>query len=532
MAVDDNLIKMVVVEDELDIVVEIVDCEKFLLINDNRNCDGMLQHPADSPQWKKIDGLFPDFGSEARNLRLGLASDGMNLFGPSQPGNDLDVYLSPLIEDLRILWEEGVDVFDGSPQQSFKLHAMIFCTINDFPAYGNLSGYSVKGHHACPICQQQTSYLQLKHGKKTVYTRHRKFLIPNHPYRRLKKAFNGCQEHEIAPIPLTGEQVYDQVKDINIIFGKIQKKLIEKKLWKKRSIFFDLPYWRHLDVRHCIDVMHVEKNVCDSVIGTLLNIKGKTKNEFNARQDLLEIGIRSQLHPRLEGKHTYLPLACHTLSRKEKTSFCQCLRGVKVPQGYSSNVKSLVSWNDLKLVGLKSHDCHVLMQQLLLVAIRGILPNNVISVLTRLCFFFNAICAKVIDPKKLDELENESVIILFQLEMYFPPAFFDIMIHLIVHLVREIRLCGPVYLLWMFPVECYMKILKGYSKNPYRPEASIVERYIAEEAIEFCLYYMSKAKPVGIPKSLHEDRYEGKGKKAKKLNSFFERNYFKHICIY
>nr|KYP37824.1 hypothetical protein KK1_040967 [Cajanus cajan] len=47
---------------------------------DNRNCDGMLRYPADSPQWKKIDYLFLDFGSEARNLRLGLALDGMNPF--------------------------------------------------------------------------------------------------------------------------------------------------------------------------------------------------------------------------------------------------------------------------------------------------------------------------------------------------------------------------------------------------------------------------------------------------------------------
>nr|KYP40078.1 hypothetical protein KK1_038597 [Cajanus cajan] len=144
--------------------------------------------------------------------------------------------------------------------------------------------------------------------------------------------------------------------------------------------------------------------------------------------------------------------------QKEKMSFCRCLGGVKVPQGYSSNVKSLVSLSDLKLVGLKSHDCHVLMQQLLPVAIRDIFPNNVRSVLTRFCFFFNAICAKVIDPDKLDELENEAIIILCELEMYFPPAFFDIMIHLIVHLVREIKLCGLVYLRWMYPVERYMKI--------------------------------------------------------------------------
>jgi hypothetical protein len=46
----------------------------------------------------------------------------------------------------------------------------------------------------------------------------------------------------------------------------------------------------------------------------------------------------------------------------EKKSFCECLSSIKVPHGYSSNVKSLVSKKDLKLVGLKSHDCHVLMQ--------------------------------------------------------------------------------------------------------------------------------------------------------------------------
>ena len=78
--------------------------------------------------------------------------------------------------------------------------------------------------------------------------------------------------------------------------------------------------------------------------------------------------------------------------------------------------------------------------------------------------------------------------------MYFPPAFFDIMIHLIMHLVREIKCCGPVYLQWMYPVGRYMKILKEYTKNLYHPEASIVEQYIAEEAIEFFSEYIEKAK--------------------------------------
>ena len=94
-----------------------------------------------------------------------------------------------------------------------------------------------------------------------------------------------------------------------------------------------------------------------------------------------------------------------------------------------------MSFKDLKLVGLKFHDCHVLMQQLLPVAVRGILPEKVRFAICRLCFFFNAICSKVIDPKQLDNLENEASIILCELEMYFLPSFFDILSHLIVHFV-------------------------------------------------------------------------------------------------
>ena len=120
----------------------------------------------------------------------------MMISGPREPGNDIDVYLSPLIEGLTKLWDKGVLVFDGFRNETFQMRAMIFCTINDFPAYGNLSGYSVKGHHACPTCQEDTGYIQLKHGRKTMYTRNHCFLKPHHSYRRLKKAFNGSQKHE------------------------------------------------------------------------------------------------------------------------------------------------------------------------------------------------------------------------------------------------------------------------------------------------------------------------------------------------
>ena len=95
----------------------------------------------------------------------------------------------------------------------------------------------------------------------------------------MKKAFNGSQETEEPPEPLAPHEVYDRVKDIVTVFGKTQRKdHANKNIWKKRSVFFDFPYWTNLHVQHCLDVMHVEKNVCDSLLGTLLNIKGKTKD--------------------------------------------------------------------------------------------------------------------------------------------------------------------------------------------------------------------------------------------------------------
>jgi len=82
------------------------------------------------------------------------------------------------------------------------------------------------------------------------------------------------------------------VKDIQAVFRKTHKRNTRSNIWKKRSIFFDLPYWRVLDVRHYIDAMHVEKNVCDNIIRTLLNIQGKTKDGGNACLDMIEMGIR------------------------------------------------------------------------------------------------------------------------------------------------------------------------------------------------------------------------------------------------
>ena len=82
---------------------------------------------------------------------------------------------------------------------------------------------------------------------------------------------------------------------------------------------------------------------CDSIVSTLLNIQGSSKDGVKARLDLQAMGIREELHPRPHGKRTYCPPASHTLSKDEKRSFCECLHGTKVPSRYSSNFKRLVT---------------------------------------------------------------------------------------------------------------------------------------------------------------------------------------------
>ncbi|KAH9717946.1 hypothetical protein KPL71_022033 [Citrus sinensis] len=110
-----------------------------------------------------------------------------------------------------------------------------------------------------------------------------------------------------------------------------------------------------------------------------------------------------------------------------------------------------------------------------------------------------------VDPNTLDQLQEELVITLCLLQQYFPPSFFDIMIHLTVHLVEQVRLCGPVYLRWMYPFERQMKTLKDYVRNRYRPEGCIVESYIAEEALAFCAVYLSNCDVIGLPTGFPTD---------------------------
>ena len=167
------------------------------------------------------------------------------------------------------------------------------------------------------------------------------------------------------------------------------------------------------------------------------------------------MGLRPKLHPYTgDDRKTYLPPACHTMSNDDKTAFLEVLKDVRVLDGYASNIFRCVRLNDHTMLGLKSHDCHILIQQLFSIALRGSkLTSNVVKVLVDMSTFFRGICETTLTPEALDWLQDHVCIILCHMEQILPPSFFTSMVHVVVHLVRECRLGGPVQHRWMYPRE-------------------------------------------------------------------------------
>ncbi|XP_074373843.1 uncharacterized protein LOC141714210 [Apium graveolens] len=260
-------------------------------------------------------------------------------------------------------------------------------------------------------------------------------------------------------------------------------------IWPVLLSIYNLPHWLCMKRGHVLDVMHIEKSICEAMLGTLLNIPGKIKDRESIRLDMAEMGIRTELSPKTTGKKEKVSLASWNLSHGEKKTVCSSFLQMKLSDGFCSNIKNLVNMENLRLVGMKCHDCHTILHHLLPISIRSVLQKQARCTIIRFCLFFKAICSKIIDVEKLEKMQAQLVEILCQLEKHFPPSFFDVMIHLSIHLVREVKLCGPIFLRWMYPFERYMKVFKGYVQNPAYPQGCIAEAYIAEEAVE-CLAYV------------------------------------------
>ena len=91
--------------------------------------------------------------------------------------------------------------------------------------------------------------------------------------------------------------------------------------WRKESIFFELPYWSLLLISHNLDVMHIEKNICDSILGTLLQLEGKSKDSERARLDTEDMGIRKDQHPIIENDKCTLTAALYYLDNMTRNIY-------------------------------------------------------------------------------------------------------------------------------------------------------------------------------------------------------------------
>ncbi|XP_016490283.2 uncharacterized protein LOC107810065 [Nicotiana tabacum] len=496
------------------------------------NADGLMRHPRDGEAWKTFDQTHSGFASDPRNIRLGLTSDGFNPFGTMSttysiwpvflipynlppwmcmkhtsfilsmiipgkhmPGNNIDVYLQSLVKELRELWNDGVETFDSSLNENFRMHAALMWTISDFPGLGILSGWNTHTGFACLTCNFDTELCRIRHSKKWCFMGHRRFLRRNHRFRLNRVRFNGSTEERNPPLKLSGSAILRQIEEgrgagLNCT-GKRSRRATKQ--WNKRSIFFELPYWKSNLLRHNLDFMHIEKNICDNIIYTLLHDKSKSKDNINARKDLREIGIRRDLWLDDSGKYHLAVFSLMTDNKKKldtKKLFITTLKNIKVPDGYSSNISSCVDLVQKKIFGLKSHDCHIILEQLLPLVIRNVLPNHVVAVLVDFCSFFIALSSKTLNVSELDKLQERIESTLCHLEILFPPAFFTVMVHLSVHLAGEAKLGGPVHHRNMYPVERELGHFKSFVRNKAQPEGSIAEGYLVEESLTFCSQYI------------------------------------------
>ncbi|XP_056698659.1 uncharacterized protein [Spinacia oleracea] len=353
---------------------------------DNKD-DGIMRHPADLEAWKSSDTTFPDFAKDARNVRLGLASDGFN------PGANMSsrysiwpVMLVPynlppwmfMKNELNELWESGVKAFDAHAKETFNMRVVLLWTINDFPAYANL------------------------------------WLPEDHKWRLNKRSFGGKVQRGPPPDHLTGHDVMEQLTGYsNVEFGKdVSGKRKRGEIyivhqWKKLSIFYQLPYSRHLLVRHNFDVMHVEKNVCESILGTILDLTGKNKDSLNAQLDLADMKMHDKLRAKSLGNNKWqVPPAPYNLTLNEKRKIVTLLSKLAFPDAYSSNISRCASLQDGKVMGMKTHYHHVFMQDLLMPAFKGVLDENVLEPLQELSLFFKQLCSKTLKVDDLKQMEK------------------------------------------------------------------------------------------------------------------------------
>jgi hypothetical protein len=212
-----------------------------------------MRHPIDGEAWKDFDKTFKSFSNDPRSLRLGIATDGFNLFGQmtnsysiwpvivvpykfppwmcmdqsnymlallipgkKSHGKDFHVFMHPLIANMIELWK-GVKTYDAVEGKDFSLHAVILWGINDYPTLGTMSGRTTKGYFACVHSDENPCSECLRN--KIGFICHRRFLPSDHAWRR-NKSFDGHHENREQPRKFNADEVMARLDEICYVPGK------------------------------------------------------------------------------------------------------------------------------------------------------------------------------------------------------------------------------------------------------------------------------------------------------------------------
>jgi len=186
--------------------------------------------------------------------------------------------------------------------------------------------------------------------------------------------------------------------------------------------------------------MHIEKKCVRQFFNTIMDIKDKTKDDMKGRMDLKKYCRRKELElQQLPDEKLVKPKAKFVLSKEQKVVMYKWITKLRMPDGYASNLRRCVNIEQGRMIGMKSHACHVFMKQLLPIAFSA-LPNEVWKPLAVLSKFFKDLCSTILRVDDLSLMEQNIVITLCKLERFFLPAFFNSMEHVPMHLPYEARI--------------------------------------------------------------------------------------------
>ena len=342
-------------------------------------------------------------------------------------------------------------------------------------------GLKTKGRSGCILCRELVKWRYSSSLKKSIYGEFRQFLPINHLFRmELAHYFNGVYEMDPPPPRASAKDwliTWDAARGTDIPTTSRGRSLPPG--MNRLSAFFELEYWSDLLVPHCLDPMHIFKNVSKSLITHLLG----EKDNVAARRDLQLSNTKQTLWVQNQASSGESSPAPYKLGSKAqvKEFFCR-IKNIKTPTGFGAHLDNAFTEKDT-YKGLKSHDFYNILRFHIPIAIQGMFDPNFSETICRLSRLVRWLSKKCIMKEEIEDMKQESYVVMTLLQMQMPTSFFDSQVHLLVHLVEDISLLGPVPYRWMFFVERYMKILKGFVRQKAKPEGSMSEGYLLQEAM-------------------------------------------------